>query len=1252
MSGIFGGFFRERSLLLGTVIFSLGATGCLEIENPVDKASFQHRASIHFSVKYSNTAKVVWTTTYNDASGASKTVQIGTGGSFDYSGLALVGGNPTVHVITAYDPGNAKEKDTATITVTPACIDSACPGTGCLKGVCDRPADACTKARDDSLCSDGTVCNGVETCRDDGSCAAGTQLQCGDGNQCTRDSCDPAAGCVHTPEVNGTACDDGVYCDGADTCDGAGACIVHAGNPCAGGDVCNNTCNEQEKNCFSTASTLCRAASDTCDAAEHCDGFGACPNDAKAEGGTACDDGVFCDGPDSCDGIGGCTVHGGDPCASGAVCNNTCNELEKDCFSPQAVLCRPRAAICDIDDYCTGFGTCADDSFLADNTPCSDGNNCTVEDTCQAHYCTPGTPVACGPAPSQCFEAGICKPATGECYYAASPSTKSCSDGYSCTFLDKCDGSGNCRGTRDPTKCLINGKCYSGGARNPQNECHWCDVLSNGWSNIPDILGYSCNDGQKCTLNDTCSGGSCRGIQNPCANPPNGCYKAQGTCNPDDGNCGYTVDTGKSCSDGDQCTIHDSCDQNADCTAGPRITCLSDGNACNGGEQCSETAAGCISTGINPCTALGKQCKPYSNDAYECDGQNVTTIPGTASSNVYILSEAQMWPATTVLTPSLSGVYVTKLYNDEDQKLMAANPGSYIVSGVKKHFFRQIKAVSDNGSTIFVEFQPGSVPLTKGVTQVSSNTYDSPLVHSKFGRQGDDEWIPFSATSPKAARVTPNGTINMGYDANLYFKPEFKNATNIAPAGGSSAQEGTVTGIANQFSTWITGTLALTVFFDDSTPAGPFTVEIWNSSGGPNFQMIGKFPLVYDTVLKFKVRITRNVVSKGTVTWYFHFNDARQESSSTWPGSGQWNSTSEVTAGNITVEGPYAPKDMNMDIDVFAFAEAGLRFFYLASANVGVGPYADFNITPGDPSCAAGLTIGRRITTTGEYGLFGPTVTSYGPERTTVESTSSVQCLTPYYCDSDRDGEYSKEISGAGEIGHVGCSSQPGTDCNDSDSSICKYCDNVCDCVDKGCNNGVDRGCQAILTCPASTTTSIKDYFTWRFEHMYWDSNLRAGWYVGGEEDGYYRSYAQFRKDQCTRSDDGFMGTLDNSWTFGSMEFHGYVIEKSGSTSLVYKPRVQLHPMSNDLNRTWQQLYDDAGDGAIYNQSDNWVPFSLDPAWQHADLNSSASDYWWNNSIMTIGVQDPGDHDLRGSFSGISLDHTPYLKLQYSRSCH
>lgn len=76
---------------------------------------------------------------------------------------------------------------------------------------------------------------------------------CDDGNECTANTCDPAAGtCSNPPLATGTPCDDGNPCTAGDTCqDGsctAGPCAAMgpldpccADLACAGVEVCGVT---------------------------------------------------------------------------------------------------------------------------------------------------------------------------------------------------------------------------------------------------------------------------------------------------------------------------------------------------------------------------------------------------------------------------------------------------------------------------------------------------------------------------------------------------------------------------------------------------------------------------------------------------------------------------------------------------------------------------------------------------------------------------------------------------------------------------------------------------------------------------------------------------------------------------------------------------------------------------------------------------------------------------------------------------
>lgn len=103
------------------------------------------------------------------------------------------------------------------------CTDDACaPEVGCLHQANSAP------------CTDGDVCTLGDQCKD-AVCQASGTLACDDGNLCTDDWCDPAAGCQAAP--NAEACDDGNQCTAMDTCDG-GACVGGAPPDCDDGTEC------------------------------------------------------------------------------------------------------------------------------------------------------------------------------------------------------------------------------------------------------------------------------------------------------------------------------------------------------------------------------------------------------------------------------------------------------------------------------------------------------------------------------------------------------------------------------------------------------------------------------------------------------------------------------------------------------------------------------------------------------------------------------------------------------------------------------------------------------------------------------------------------------------------------------------------------------------------------------------------------------------------------------------------------------
>jgi TolB protein len=140
---------------------------------------------------------------------------------------------------------------------------------------------------------------------------------CDDGNPCTKDKCDQAAGqCESKPHDQGNhfgqpvACDDGNACTSGDACH-AGLCAgldVPDGSACNDGDACTRSDSCQTGVCTGANPVVC-SASDQCHEAGTCDpATGAC-SDPAAPDGTACDDLVTCSGQDTCQ-AGVCSVPG------------------------------------------------------------------------------------------------------------------------------------------------------------------------------------------------------------------------------------------------------------------------------------------------------------------------------------------------------------------------------------------------------------------------------------------------------------------------------------------------------------------------------------------------------------------------------------------------------------------------------------------------------------------------------------------------------------------------------------------------------------------------------------------------------------------------------------------------------------------------------------------------------------------------------------------------------------------------------
>lgn len=257
-------------------------------------------------------------------------------------------------------------------------------------------------------------------------------------------------------------------------------------NPCT-----DDTCNPLSGACSYTDNTLACASDGNACTTDVCAG-GACTHPSTTAG-SPCDDDAFCTGTDTCDGAGGCTNHTGDPCASGAVCAQTCNEATDDCFAPPTAGCTNDGNVC-TDDHCSGTGVCL---HTANTASCDDGLYCNGADTCAGTVCHhSGDPCVGG---SECDD--LCNETTDDCF---DPGGTPCtSDGNPCS-VDACDGGGICThaaGNAGTTCRSATGQCDA------VETCTGATTSCPADVNRPD--GFPCTDGDSCTNPDVCTGGAC-----------------------------------------------------------------------------------------------------------------------------------------------------------------------------------------------------------------------------------------------------------------------------------------------------------------------------------------------------------------------------------------------------------------------------------------------------------------------------------------------------------------------------------------------------------------------------------------------------------------------------------------------------------------------------------------------------------------------------------------------------------------------
>ncbi len=215
------------------------------------------------------------------------------------------------------------------------------------------------RAPDGSVCAGSNACFQSYTCQS-GTCTGSNPITCAALDQChVAGSCDPSTGvCSNPAALDNTPCNDGNACHLDDTCQ-SGVCLPGSTIQCAASDQCH--------------------VQGTCDPAT-----GTCSNPLAFDG-TACNDGNSCDINDTC--LAGVCVSGGTvQCVAQDQCHQpgVCDQSTGQCSNP----------------------------VVADGTPCSDGNACHLDDTCQSGVCTAGVTFSCDTGQSCSFTPQACVPQT------------------------------------------------------------------------------------------------------------------------------------------------------------------------------------------------------------------------------------------------------------------------------------------------------------------------------------------------------------------------------------------------------------------------------------------------------------------------------------------------------------------------------------------------------------------------------------------------------------------------------------------------------------------------------------------------------------------------------------------------------------------------------------------------------------------------------------------------------------------------
>lgn len=124
-------------------------------------------------------------------------------------------------------------------------LDDDCDGlVDCADPDCaSNPACQVVECDESSDCVDADLCT-IDICTPFNTCQHEPVVVVDDGNPCTAEICDPVVGPMHPPLPLGTSCSDGDLCNGLETCDGIGLCSPGTQVICGPGYICNPATGE------------------------------------------------------------------------------------------------------------------------------------------------------------------------------------------------------------------------------------------------------------------------------------------------------------------------------------------------------------------------------------------------------------------------------------------------------------------------------------------------------------------------------------------------------------------------------------------------------------------------------------------------------------------------------------------------------------------------------------------------------------------------------------------------------------------------------------------------------------------------------------------------------------------------------------------------------------------------------------------------------------------------------------------------